>query len=78
MTGIAVTGVTDENVRVTVVEIGAVLLVMEALLPISEDDSIFPAIIVSSTLDGKTTKITFDFDCLSTDAVMWRMFCSLR
>lgn len=33
-TGIAITGVTAENV--TFVEIGMVLLVMEALLPISE------------------------------------------
>eukprot|EP00956_Cyclotella_meneghiniana_P020908 scaffold37526_cov59-Cyclotella_meneghiniana.AAC.2 len=44
LTGIAVTGVTDENVHVTVVEIGAVLLVMEALLPISGDDSILTAV----------------------------------
>jgi len=37
-TGIAIIGVTAVNV--TFVEIGMVLLVMEALLPISEDDSI--------------------------------------
>ena len=41
---------TDEDVHVTVVKIGAVLLVMEALLPIleDEDDSILTS--VASTL----------------------------
>ena len=45
-TGIAIIGVTAENV--TFVEIGMVLLVMEALLPISEEDSILTS--VASTL----------------------------